>query len=251
MIPFQAHATEVWSGDDVSFSKPAFADATDAANQDRITDGVWLTRDNIRGLYNIAVENRYIPPGSPADTRWAFAGINGNPETVSAANFADLTYTNWADSLGGNGNLATNIINRPGVVHLISEDTYIDIRFSVWGIGTGSGGTFAYVRGAPPPADSDGDGIADAKDNCVLVVNPQQRDPDGDGFGASCDTDLNNDCISNAVDLGQFRLRFFGNDPDADFNGDGVVAIVDLGIFRQRFFTAPGPSAFATCETAR
>ncbi|MEM6641320.1 MAG: thrombospondin type 3 repeat-containing protein, partial [Pseudomonadota bacterium] len=94
-------------------------------------------------------------------------------------------------------------------------------------------------------ADEDGDGIANAADNCVLVSNVNQRDTDMDGYGNFCDADLNNDGVVNAIDLGIFRGQFFQNgDLASDFNGDGVVNVLDLGIFRQRFFGAPGPSGF-------
>jgi Tol biopolymer transport system component len=42
---------------------------------------------------------------------------------------------------------------------------------------------FVRVRGA----DSDGDGIPDATDNCPSVNNPNQTDTDGDGIGDACD----------------------------------------------------------------
>ncbi len=39
----------------------------------------------------------------------------------------------------------------------------------------------------PPAGDSDGDGIADALDNCPAVPNANQADADGDGVGDACD----------------------------------------------------------------
>jgi len=36
--------------------------------------------------------------------------------------------------------------------------------------------------------DSDGDGVADATDNCPLVANPDQADTDHDGIGDACET---------------------------------------------------------------
>ena len=50
--------------------------------------------------------------------------------------------------------------------------------------------------------DTDGDGVMDASDNCTLVANPDQIDTDGDGFGNRCDTDLDNDGITNGLDVG-------------------------------------------------
>lgn len=92
-----------------------------------------------------------------------------------------------------------------------------------------------------PVTDTDGDGIGDPTDNCQLVPNADQRDTDGDGFGNLCDGDFNNDGITNAVDLGLFRQKFFTADPDGDFNGDGIVNALDLGIFKTLFFNPPGP----------
>ncbi|MEO1575671.1 MAG: thrombospondin type 3 repeat-containing protein, partial [Pseudomonadota bacterium] len=94
-------------------------------------------------------------------------------------------------------------------------------------------------------ADSDGDGVADAADNCTLIPNADQRDTNGDGFGNACDADLNNDGVVNVVDLGLLRSVFFSADADADLNGDGVVNVVDLGIMRSGFFAPPGPSGVA------
>jgi hypothetical protein len=45
----------------------------------------------------------------------------------------------------------------------------------------------ALVPDAPPPADQDGDGIPDAVDNCIAVVNADQADLDEDSLGDDCD----------------------------------------------------------------
>ncbi|MFK7889013.1 MAG: thrombospondin type 3 repeat-containing protein [Gammaproteobacteria bacterium] len=96
------------------------------------------------------------------------------------------------------------------------------------------------AEGATDP-DTDGDGVSDLDDNCTLVVNADQTDSDTDGYGNACDSDLNNDCIVNVIDLGLLRSVFFTADANADFNGDGVVNVIDLGILRTQFFGEPGP----------
>ncbi len=90
--------------------------------------------------------------------------------------------------------------------------------------------------------DADGDGVLNVMDNCLEANNADQNDSNGDGFGNLCDTDLNGDCSTNAIDLGLLKLVFFSADVDADFNGDGAVNAIDLGIVKSRFFGAPGPS---------
>lgn len=96
--------------------------------------------------------------------------------------------------------------------------------------------------------DVDADGVADAVDNCLHLPNCDQRDTDGDGFGNACDTDLNNDLIVNALDLGLLKQVFFTSDPDADFDGDGVVSISDLGRMRSFYFSPPGPTGPCLAE---
>jgi NHL repeat/Thrombospondin type 3 repeat len=44
-----------------------------------------------------------------------------------------------------------------------------------------------------PPPDSDGDGVADADDNCVNAPNPGQADSDADGAGDACDAPADRD----------------------------------------------------------
>ncbi|MEQ6340462.1 MAG: dockerin type I domain-containing protein [Gammaproteobacteria bacterium] len=98
-------------------------------------------------------------------------------------------------------------------------------------------------------ADSDSDGVPDYADNCLKIPNPDQLDSDGDGYGNICDGDLNNDNMTNSLDLGLFK-RAFGptstaNDDlkdAADFNGDRRVNSLDLGTFKKLFGLPPGPS---------
>ena len=149
-------AATVWSGPSVEFVKRDWADWTLPENQDRLSDSVALTRGDLAGLFNVAAENGYQRNISPAGTRWAFSGINGNPVAgFGAANHAQLLFQAWETAVGGAPILPGNILNRPAVVHLVEDDVYLDLMFTAWkqGISPGqptpSGGGFAYTRSSP------------------------------------------------------------------------------------------------------
>lgn len=133
----------IWNGPSMTFAKAANSDWTQAANQDRLTANVWLTRASTQGLFNIATgkETSYDRNSniSPSDTEWA-AG--------TTADFANLTFSSWYNWWGRN---LSTIRNTDAVLHLITDDIYINIKFSDWG--ANNGGTFAYTRSTP------GDGV--------------------------------------------------------------------------------------------
>ncbi len=149
VISSSLQAQEVWTESVITFEK-GIGFPSLPSNQDRITDNVWITRDVERGIFNIApgFETEYTSRSSPLGTEWAFAGLNGNPASISAADFASLNFTDWQTALGSRGNLENNILNRAGVVHLIDDDIYIDITFTLWG--ARGGGTFRYDRASEP-----------------------------------------------------------------------------------------------------
>lgn len=130
-------AQTIWDGPNMTFTKINFADWTLQANQDRITPNVWITRANNQGIFNIAQEPSYTGMGttgnSPLDTEWAFG---------TTSNIGALTFTTWAIAMD---NSPLSKIGQDMVVHLISEDIYIDIKFLSWTSAAGGGG-FSYER---------------------------------------------------------------------------------------------------------
>lgn len=60
-------------------------------------------------------------------------------------------------------------------------------RVSVVGDGEATSATWAFT--AVKPADRDGDGVSDARDNCPAATNPRQTDTDEDRRGDVCDPD--------------------------------------------------------------
>jgi hypothetical protein len=142
------NAQTEWSGALTTFSKSDNTDWTLATNQDQITSNVSITRANNRGLFNIVLESEAGQNGNgpaPSDTEWAFGNINDGVGT--------LTFTTWgvahtAASGVGVGS-PPSLIGQDMVVHLITDDIYIDIKLLSWSVGgngASSGGGFSYER---------------------------------------------------------------------------------------------------------
>lgn len=149
--PSSPLAATVWNGPDISFSRATFADSALEANQDRITDSIWITRGTTGGgIFNAASETGFTGT-SPADSEWAWelAGFNSGLE-IAASNHHNLQFNTWRTANGGQGGGPPSTVGVPGVLHLISEDIYIDIMFTAWGATPGSGGFFAYTRSTAP-----------------------------------------------------------------------------------------------------
>lgn len=132
-------AATIWNGPTITFSEST-TDTSDPDNQDRITDQVWITRGGTEGIFNIAQEPGFTHFSSPKDTMWA-DGTLDNP--------ASLNYTDWNTwaKLTHSGPPSTVGVN--AVMHLVSDDIYIAVKFTFWG---GSGGLFTYQRTTPPTA---------------------------------------------------------------------------------------------------
>ncbi len=133
------HSQTIWTGTTMTFTKAASTDWTLAVNQDRITANVWITRSYPGGgVFNIVSEGGYTPSLSPSGTEWAFG---------TTANIGSLTFDSWEETHSSN---VSTILNQDMVLHLITDDIYIDIKFISWakGNGQGNGGTgaFSYER---------------------------------------------------------------------------------------------------------
>ncbi|QQR81238.1 MAG: thrombospondin type 3 repeat-containing protein [Deltaproteobacteria bacterium] len=76
----------------------------------------------------------------------------------------------------------------------------------------------AALGSNPHNPDTDGDGVRDGSDNCLLAQNADQIDSDGDGQGNACDVDDDNDGILDAID----KCSLVSSLDQTDSNGDGI-----------------------------
>jgi len=135
LVPGFLSAQEVWNGNYIEFTKDSLADWTLEENQDRITDNVWITRKNTQGIFNIRQEDGFSHlNGSPADTEWSY----GSTEEID-----QLIFEPWSSAIDS---MVPQMIGQDMVVHLITDDIYIDIKFLEWGITHAGFGYFKYER---------------------------------------------------------------------------------------------------------
>jgi RHS repeat-associated protein len=88
--------------------------------------------------------------------------------------------------------------------------------------------------------DHDDDGVPDARDNCILDANPDQRDNSSGGYGNVCNGDANGDGLLTQADL-LLTVLLVHRGPSnsaavkrADMNGDGVLNYQDEALLSQR-----------------
>jgi hypothetical protein len=144
-----AVAQQVWSGYTLTFTKGAGTSDTLPQNQDAIFPDVTLTRGSRGGLINIALESSYSSGSSPSGTEWATGLMAANSgQTIDAANWQQLTFTDWIDAFGGAHTGGSSIANTPAVVYLPSENVYLDLEFTSWT--SGDSGGYSYERAVAP-----------------------------------------------------------------------------------------------------
>lgn len=120
---------------EVSFVKAPETSPFNEENQDRITDNVWITRGNDGGqIYNARVAESADKSLSPRDTEWAIGTTD---------DLANLTFDTFRNTIRPQDVLGENL-----VMHLITDDIYLNVRFTSWS--SSKTGGFGYVRDAVP-----------------------------------------------------------------------------------------------------
>ena len=105
----------------------------------------------------------------------------------------------WTETVGGSGydyvlSMSVNFNDEIGIGGTYSSSMTHDGTTL-----TSSGARDAYVWVFDPTSlqDSDGDSIVDVDDNCPNVSNPSQANTDGDASGDACDSDDDNDGLTD------------------------------------------------------
>jgi hypothetical protein len=109
---------------------------------------------------------------------------------------------------------------------------------------------FVTVTG---PNDVDGDGVADAIDNCSEASNPGQADTDADNCGNLCDADYDNNGLVGFPDFGSFATAYASMDEEKchiEPISGCTVGYPDFGFFGPNYGSAPGPSGTTAGTTA-
>lgn len=139
---FIGNSQTIWNGPSVTITKADFSNWNLEVNQDRITPSVWLTRKDNEGQFNIAQEAGYSSGnGSPVDTEWGWG---------TTADIGSITFYNWRDATKNNNPYGNheNIADGPMVLHLITDNIFIDLQYYSWT--SQGGGGFSYTRSSDP-----------------------------------------------------------------------------------------------------
>ena len=130
--PAPSPETTLWIGENTTFTKADGANPESASNQDRLTDNVWITRGNGGGqIYNAVVEAASDKTASPQDTEWAQGSIE---------DYESLNFQPFRAAVGD----PKDVVGKRLVLHLITDDIYLSVRFTSWSQGRAGG--FAYER---------------------------------------------------------------------------------------------------------
>ncbi len=128
-------ARVIWTGPNLTFEKIVDSDPQAAANQDRLTDEVWITRGNDGGeIFNVRLEDSSDKGASPQGTQWALGTIN---------EIDNLSFRPFREAVDS----PRDVVGKDLVLFLTEEEIFISVRFTAWT--QGKGGGFAYERSTP------------------------------------------------------------------------------------------------------
>jgi glucose/arabinose dehydrogenase len=170
---------------------------------DSLTALVALTRGATQGLYNSAQEGFFTHFLSPLDTEWADG-------TTANTNLAYTDWNTWSKviHLGPPNTVGVN-----AVLHLKTDDIYLDIKFLAW---SGGSGGYAYERSTPTPPNVP---------PSVTLTNP----PNGSAYNGTTNLTLSasaNDSDGSVTNVQYFDgLTLLGNATAVPYNLNSTFAV--------------------------
>jgi hypothetical protein len=239
-------------GDILNYAKTYISDVSTGAaanNHPLNSNGTRPTVEGLRqelNIYNLlgdpTVKLRVSPPTLLSISNVALRGnlaLINVKQTSKTAILDDEWITAIALDAKTGEEIGRGVVNAEGVAQIDLGDNKPE---NIWVRVASTDG--AATQAAAVETDTDGDGVPDSRDNCILVPNPDQKDSDNDGYGDACDGDVNNDGIVNSLDVALVRDAFGTRTNRGDTNGDGIVNASDVALVRRLFGTRPGPSAW-------
>lgn len=130
------HASTIWNGPTNGFFHAV------GGLSDEITTNVIITRGGLGGLYNSFLESGAVAGVSPKGTTWALGSLS---------NLSTLTFAACPLEMSER---PPNDVGNTYVVHLLTNNIYLQLTLTNWGGAGGSGNTtFGYTRSSPtvPP----------------------------------------------------------------------------------------------------
>ncbi len=208
-------AATLWTGPNIGFYH-AFDGLAD-----EMTTNVIITRGSSDGLYNSFLESGATPGLSPAGTLWAQGFLTNNLNVLTNMSYGPCPLEA--------GNHPPNYIGTTFVVHLLTNDIYLELTLTNWGGEGGAPGqqTFGYIRSTPAVVSTP----------VVTITNPVS----GAVFAAPANVNLSASATNSSGPV--TNVQFFANN-----NSLGSVTTAPFNLTASGL--GAGPYALTAVATA-